>query len=110
MKNFLTDWTNTELAGQTYDRVSLAGSTKNLPEILNQVDISVRLHAIKTVYLIHHEDCGAYASENFPNSETEHVKHSSELNKAKAAILDKHPNLEVATLFLHLNGDFEKIS
>lgn len=89
---------------QKYDLVSFAGSTKSLETILGQLDISKRLHSIKRVVLIHHEDCGAYGAESTPE------RHALDLNKAMTQILARHPDLDVELYYLHLDGTFEKIS
>jgi len=103
-QKFIRDWTDKTLKDKTFDLVALAGATKDIKTILKQVDISVKLHHIKKVYLIHHEDCGAYGKEGTKE------KHIKDLRKAKEKILARHKNLKVETFFLHLNGSFEKIN
>jgi len=103
-QKFIRVWTDKKLKDNTFDLVALAGATKDLKTILKQVDISVRLHHIKRVYLIHHEDCGAYGKEGTKE------RHTRDLKKAKEKILAKYPKLKVETFFLHLNGSFEKVS
>ncbi len=97
-------WTEDNLAGKTFDLVGWAGATKDLKNVIKQIDISVRLHQIKQVILIHHEECGAYGSES--TSE----RHAADLRLAKTEILKKYPDLEVDTLYLHLDGIFEKVT
>jgi carbonic anhydrase len=70
---------------------------------MNQLDISVRLHHIYQVVLIHHEECGAYGVESTPN------RHAADLNIAKKSILEKYPALNVGLYYLHLDGEFEAI-
>jgi carbonic anhydrase len=83
--------------------VGFAGSTKDLETIVNQIDISVRLHSIKEVHLIHHEECGAYGAESTPE------KHSEDLRKAQNIILSKYPDLKIKLYYLHLDGVFEEV-
>jgi carbonic anhydrase len=63
-QKFIRQWTDENLKGKTFDLVGYAGSTKDLDTILGQIDISVSLHHISQVVLIHHEECGAYGVES----------------------------------------------
>ena len=58
-RNYLNDWLGKKMTDKTYDYVGYAGASKNLGVIMEQLDISVRLHQVKEVILINHEDCGA---------------------------------------------------
>ena len=103
-QKFIRGWLDKNFEGKTFDYVGFAGATKDLETIMNQIDISVRLHSIKEVYLIHHEECGAYGSESTPE------KHSADLKKAKEEILFKYPDLKVNLYYLHLDGNFEEVN
>jgi carbonic anhydrase len=103
-QKFIRDWTDKELAGKTFDMVGFAGSTKDLETVMKQLDISVRLHQIKQLILIHHEECGAYGAESTPE------RHSLDLKKAHRAVLAKYPDLQVDLYYLHLDGTFERIA
>jgi carbonic anhydrase len=103
-QNYIKKFTELELAGKTYDLVGFAGSTKELPTIINQIDISKRLHHIKDVYLIHHEECGAYGAESTPK------RHSLDLKKARTTLVKKYPNLVIHLYYLHLDGEFEVVN
>ncbi|MFA6005687.1 MAG: carbonic anhydrase [Patescibacteria group bacterium] len=102
-QKFIRDWTDKELAGKKFDYIGFAGSTKNLDTVLGQIDISVRLHQIKQVVLIHHEECGAYGAESTPE------RHTTDLKKAQETVLGKWPQLTVDLYYLHLDGTFEKV-
>lgn len=102
-QKYIKNWLGTNFKNKAYDYVGFAGATKNLDVIINQLDISVRLHQIKEVVLIHHEECGAYGIEST------HDRHVSDLNKAKQIISTKYPNLSVSLFYLHLDGKFEAI-
>ncbi len=102
-QKYIKDWLEKNLQNKTYDYVGFAGSTKKLETIVGQLDISVGLHHIKEVVLIHHEECGAYGAEST------HDRHADDLNKAKKTISTKYPNLTVSLFYLHLNGEFEEI-
>ncbi|OGD09858.1 hypothetical protein A2397_04745 [Candidatus Amesbacteria bacterium RIFOXYB1_FULL_44_23] len=103
-QKFIRDWTDKNLAGKTFDLVGYAGSTKDLDTILKQIDISVRLHRITRVVLIHHEECGAYGSESTPD------RHRNDLFKAKSSILSLNPHLTVDLYYLTLSGEFISVS
>jgi len=104
-QKYLRSWIEENMVkvGKTYDYVGFAGSTKNLDTIMGQLDISVGLHHVKQVVLIHHEECGAYGAEST------HDRHANDLNITKKTILEKYPNLKVDLFYLHLDGTFEKI-
>ena len=62
-----------EHALKSFDRVALAGGVKQLihPDnkaikdfILGQINISIKLHDPEAIYLMNHEDCGAYGANN----------------------------------------------
>ena len=44
------------------------------------------------------------------NMKIEHQKHTGDLKNAKVKVLEKYPDLEVETYYLHLDGTFEQIS
>ena len=62
------DWARKNLGAGKYDRAALAGGVKDFPAVMNQIDLSAKLHGIKKVVLMNHEDCGAYGAEG--NEET----------------------------------------
>lgn len=99
----LNKWILEKFPPKTFDRVAFAGGVKNLEIIMGQIDIAVRLHHIKKVVLINHEDCGAYGKESVLE------KHTQDLKEAKNKILQKYQDLEVETYYLHLDGTFEPI-
>jgi carbonic anhydrase len=95
---------NKEVPGD-YDLVSVAGACKNLVKenerdfLIKQLDISSRLHKINRVYLINHQDCGAYGEENFPDSQVEINHHLDDLKKSKDILHNLFPSLEEIKLF-----------
>ena len=102
-QKFIRKWTDENLKGQDFDLVGFAGATKNLDTILGQIDISVRLHHIAKVVLIHHEECGAYGAESTLE------RHTADLLKARSAILSRYPHLDTSLYYLKLNGEFVSI-
>jgi len=87
-----------------FDRVALAGAIFDLYTILKQVEISNRLHEIKTVILMNHEDCGAYGQAGT------YAKHTDDLLNAKSVIDKLYPHLNVEPVYMHMDGTVEKIS
>ena len=55
LQEIINKWISKYLQPKTYDRVAWAGGVKNLDQILEQVEISQRLHHIKKVVLIRPE-------------------------------------------------------
>lgn len=104
LQEAINKWIAENFAPKTFDRVALAGGVFDLEYVLKQVEISKRLHHIKKVILINHEDCGAYGESGT------HEKHIMDLEKAKQQIENLHGDLNIETYYLHLDGTFEKVS
>lgn len=102
LRKYLNEWTK-HLAKGGFDLVSIAGSVKDLDYISKQIEISNRLHHIKEVYLINHEDCGAYGKEGT------FEKHKEDLNSAKKVLEKKFPHLQIFLYYLKLSGEFIKL-
>lgn len=103
-QEYINKWIAENFALETFDRVAFAGGVKSLDTIMSQIDISYRLHHIKKVVLINHEDCGAYGEAGTPE------KHAQDLKNAAVTITTQYPDLEVQTYYLHLDGISESIS
>lgn len=104
IQEYINNWISQNFRPKTYDRGAFAGAAKSLDTILSQIEVAERLHKIKKVVLINHEDCGAYGEKG-------HVDHHvRDLRHAVKTIKEHFANLEVATYYLHLDGTFEKIS
>lgn len=102
-QEYINNWISANFAPKTFDRVAFAGGVKNLEIILGQIEIARRLHHIKKVVLINHEDCGAYGETGTPE------KHAEDLKNAASTIRQKFPDLAVETYYFHLDGIFEPI-
>lgn len=96
-------WLQKNLGQGNYDRVGFAGGVKSWETIFSQIEISKRLHHIKKVVLINHEDCGAYGAEGNPQ------RHAKDLNEAREKVLQAFPDLEVALYYCKLNGEMEPV-
>lgn len=102
-QEYIHNWLAENFQPRTYDRGAFAGAAKSLNTILSQIEISKRLHHIKKVVIINHEDCGAYG----PKGHFDH--HVRDLKQVTAKIREQFPNLEVETFYIHLDGIFESI-
>lgn len=103
-QEYIQEFLETNFQPKTFDRVAWAGGIKNLDQVLGQIDIAVKLHQIKKVILVNHEDCGAYGAQGTIE------KHTQDLKAAKEKVLETYPDLEVETYYLLLDGTFEPIS
>jgi len=100
-QKFITGFTAKLTGG--FDRIAIAGGVKNLPFILGQIELSSQLHHIKEVYLINHEDCGAYGSAGTLQ------KHKQDLKTAQQNINKRLPDLKITLFYLKLDGEFVKV-
>ena len=103
LQGFLNDWLEGNLPPQSYDRVAIAGGVYDVYDVIRQVDIADRLHQIKKVVFINHEDCGAYGIEGSDE------RHEVDLRKAREKINKLFPRLDVDLFYLNLDGNFEHI-
>lgn len=103
-QEYINTWIKENFQPKTYDRVAIAGGVFDLTAVLKQIEISHRLHHIKKVILINHEDCGAYGEAGTAE------KHSQDLKNAAGKIKSQLPEVEIQTFYLHLSGTFKQIS
>lgn len=94
-----------EMAVNTCDEISIAGSIKDLvhPQnpgeseyILKQIEISAKLHKIERVIIMNHTDCGAYGGKGaFDSQISEEATHIEDMRVAERIIKNKWPNLDI---------------
>ena len=107
----LKEFLNKDYKGN-YDLVCLAGSVKNFVSgggadketFLKQVKISKDLHHIKKVFLINHQNCGAYGAELQSGSPEEIEKHHRDLLAVREELSVFFPDLQFSLFFVQ----FEK--
>ncbi|VVU95756.1 Beta-lactamase superfamily domain [seawater metagenome] len=108
-----------------YDFVSIAGSSLSLgidtktlnsenkemiqrwrKTILDQIDISIDIHNLKEVWLIDHQDCGAY-KKLLPETCQDNEKsiHYQHLHNSFIFLKDRYPKLKIKIMYEYLNGD-----
>jgi hypothetical protein len=101
------------------DPIKIAGGAKSLasPEretdrefVLDQIRMSMTLHATKRVILMVHSDCGAYgglAGGFAGDAQAEAVHHEKELARAAANLVKAIPELAVQGYFVDFDGIWE---
>lgn len=100
----IDDWVHENIGHGNFDRVEMAGGIYDLDAVLKQVAISVRLHDIKRVVFMNHEDCGAYGPEGSDE------RHRTDLLAAKQAVNTQFSHLEVQLYYLRLDGRVQEIT
>ncbi|GET37263.1 carbonic anhydrase [Microseira wollei] len=106
-----------------YDFTALAGASLALSGIphqadaqafWDQLDLSYRLHHIRKVIILDHEDCSAYADKIDPNLSQDPVKerqvHAEYLSRAYWAIREVYPDLNIELYFVYLNADVKPVT
>ena len=104
LQGYLNKWLEGNFPARSYDRAAIAGGVNDVFYVLRQVDVAVRLHKVKKVVLINHEDCGAYGAAGT------YERHMADLEEAGGKIEALFPALDVETYYLHLDGEFEGTS
>jgi carbonic anhydrase len=102
LQQAINNWTGSNLASGSFDRVAWAGGVKELEAILTQIELSKQLHDIKRVILCNHEDCGAYGAAGTPEV------HANDLRNAAKVVAQK-TGLKVQTYYILLNGTFQEV-
>lgn len=102
-----------------YDLLTVGGASQQIADpdkkeyrefLLKQIDISVKLHKIEQLILIHHEDCGAYGGKAaFASDEEELRRHITDMTKTEKIIKDKHSQLKIIKVYAKLDESFEKV-
>ena len=96
-----------------YDEISLAGSCKGLlndeehkTALLEQFEISHRLHDPEIIVLVQHEDCGAYGgSKNFLDTTAEQKFHREEFQKAEKLLSDNFSKMDIEGYYAKLSQE-----
>jgi carbonic anhydrase len=108
--------------GNLYDMTALAGSSLALSGVphqadamafWDQLDISYRVHHIKKVIILDHQDCAAFAYQINPqlgeDPKLELKTHQESMSRAYWAIRDKYPDLNIELYFVSLNAEVKSI-
>lgn len=102
-QQYINEWIKQQFMIGDHDRVALAGGVKDCELVLNQIRISKKLHNIRRVVLINHEDCGAYGEEGTLE------KHAQDLKATSEKIKTEIPDINVEAYYLKLDGTVEKV-
>ncbi len=122
----LTDDVARYMAGrgmaEKYDHVILAGASLGVfmadypawaQTFWDHVDVAIRLHAINSVIILDHRDCGAYklahGAAHAENRAEETRLHAATLHKLRDAIAARHAALKVETLLMALDGSVKAV-
>ncbi len=103
LQKYLNDWLDKNPGTGNYDRVGIAGGVLDIYLVLKHIELSVRLHKIRRVILVNHEDCGAYG----PAGTFE--RHRADLIEAERKIQALYLGLIVDKYYLKLDGAFEQV-
>ncbi len=97
------------------DVITRAGSVQDLvrPEggsdvpLLRDLRIAVEKHGVRTIYLINHENCGAYSGLTFASRADELAHHWKDLRNARRILQSQSvfPKVRIVLLLAELTGD-----
>lgn len=101
----------------SFDLIEMAGASKSLVSplekedrvtLLENIEISIKLHHPEKLILTNHTDCGAYGgSSKFSSHEEEIIFQKNELSKAKMIAKEKFPQLGIEALIIDKNNKGE---
>ena len=98
--------------GVNSDLVTRGGAIQDLvrpkpgfdSSLLRDLNVSVELHDVKTIYLINHQDCGAYQHFAFESPQAELEQHRRDLEKARRILTDEFPGVKIVLMLAELEG------
>lgn len=101
------------------DVIRVAGAAKNLARpkeprdrefLLEQLRTAYALHHARQVYIVNHEDCGAYGPEEIPDTAEELQVHRADLLAAADLVRERFADVEVIPCFMWLTGRTERVT
>jgi hypothetical protein len=106
------NWDQVALAGASLAAVSDKFPSSNAA-FWNHVDIAKTLHHVKKLVVLDHRDCGAYkvafGSDFAPNPPQEDAQHKAVMEKLKAQLAQKHPDLTSEYYLMALDGTAKRL-
>jgi hypothetical protein len=73
--------------------------------LLRQLRLAVQLHGIKTVVIVHHSNCGAYAAYYcFSSKQEEKARQRADMEKAKKILQKRFPGLIIKLVWAELHN------
>ena len=103
LQAYLNSWLEKNPGSGNYDRVGIAGGVLDIYPVLKQIELALRIHGIRKVILVNHEDCGAYGSRGT------FEQHKADLTEAERKIHALHTTLIIEKYYLKLDGTFERV-
>ena len=112
-----------EMGLDASDMISLAGSSLAVAQgsiwlpwrwplwatkmiMIYHLRLAVRLHGVKTVVVVHHSNCGAYASRySFSSLREEKNIQCKDMRRTRRVLLKKFPDLEVMLVWAELQEE-----
>jgi hypothetical protein len=98
-----------ENLGEDCDLITRGGGVKDLAEhcgdegtVLRDCGIAINLHHAERIYLINHQDCGAYG--DFLSPKEERNKHVEDLEEARAFLSERFPNAQIKIFYAELEA------
>jgi hypothetical protein len=96
--------------GEDADLITRGGCIQDLvrpkpgfaDSLFRDLEVSVKLHQVEKIYLIGHEDCGAYGHFQFSSREIELAQHFDDLKVAKQLVEAHFPGVAVVPCFAYL--------
>ena len=108
----IRDFLKNELVIKSYDLLTIPGAAKHLTAagsasrregLLEDMGVSLRLHAPKEIILINHADCGAYGGASaFASVEEERKNHESALKEAAEVLQQNFSGITVKLYYADL--------
>ena len=100
------------------DVIRIAGAAKHLARpadardresLFEMFQVSYDLHHARQIYLINHEDCGAYGPELVADDAEELEVHRADLRRARELCAERFPDVEVIPCFAWLDGRVDRV-
>jgi carbonic anhydrase len=96
--------------GNDCDLITRGGGVQDLvrpkegfdKSVLRDIDVSDKLHAASKIFLVAHQDCGAYSTFGFKTKEEEFAQHKNDLVAAREILNKKFPGKENKIYFAWL--------
>ncbi len=109
-QTFIRNWLVKNGLENKYDLIARPGAGKGASELLlEDVGLSRRLHGIKKVIVIQHQNCGAYGQGLVSGSKEELDTHRSDVAINVELMRKRFPDLGFEMYFMNLDGTVIKI-
>jgi carbonic anhydrase len=96
-----------------YDLINFAGAELGILEnkkwkdvFYDHIDIALKLHKIKKIWIFSHMDCGMYKVVNDTKKDTDEHLHATKLNELEAVLKKDYPKLKVKKYIMTKTAEF----